>query len=736
MESSALTEVHRNCSKEREDCISSPGHKQHWQDDVALGALLKACTRQNDICRGFQLHAHIVKKALLQLNVFIGNALVHMYATSGALGKALQVFDDLLFRSVVSWNTLMVGYVHYGHNVEALECFLYMQDEGLTPDRFTFACMLSACGSIRAVEMGKDLHTEIVMNRLLENDTILGNALVNMYGKCGALDEAQNVFDKLPLRNEVSWTALITGFCLYRYNEETLKCFALMKHEGLVPDAVTFACILKACASIGSYEEGEAIHATILREGLLVNRSMIAIALVDMYAKCDAIPSAHFLLNEHCVQDIVSWNSLIVGCCQNGHGEDALDFFEQMEIAGLSPDAVTYACILKACASIGAAERGREMHAEIVRREFLQNDAVLGNALVDMYVKCGALASAQEIFDKLFVRDVATWTALLVGYYEAGNVEYALKCFERMKKEGLFPDAVTLSCILKACGSIGAIAKGRQVHAEIIRRALLKNACGVESALLEMYVSCGALSKAQLVLDEIPFPDVVSWNVLIAGYHQHGRGKDSIVCFEIMNCPPDSATYASVLKACGSIGALEKASEIHSEIIREGFLSKCSMLGSALIDTYAKCGVLGKAQEVFDRLPVRDIVCWTTLITAYSEHGDGERAFMYFERMIHEGLYPDAVTFSCIIKACSNMGEAEKGAFYFESMGSNYEINPSLEHLTCIVDLLGRSGHYDKAMALMEKVPATHHFYSWFALLGACRKSGNVNLGRLAFELV
>ncbi|KAH7289938.1 hypothetical protein KP509_30G024700 [Ceratopteris richardii] len=654
-----------------------------------------------------------------------------MYSSFGCFARAYQVFGQLTIRNVVSWNTMVAACVHHGFNEEALNFLQYMRDEKLIPDRFTFACSLTACGNLKAAERGRDLHKEVVALAISEDDTVLGNTLVTMYAKCGALDEAQKVFDQLPLRNEVSWTALITGYCDHDYGKEALKCLTLMRHEGLVPDIVTFACALKACASIGSSESGEVAHASILKEGLLGKNSALGAALVDMYAKCDELPKAHFLIKEVGFCDTAAWNALVGGYCQKGEGQEALYCFEQMDSQGISPDAVTYTCILKACASSRSVEKGQAVHAEVVRRDISCVDSVLGNALVHMYAKCGALGNAQEVFDELSSRDVTSWTSLLTGYCEIGRGELALKLFEMMTQEGIQPDEVALCCILNSCNRTKAIGMGQQLHAEIIRRGVLGNLDVLGSALVNMYINCGTLYKAQLVFDEIPSPDSILWNVLISGYIEHGHAKGAIRCFEIMNCPPDVVTYTTVLKACGIVGAILKGNGIHSEIARTELWSKYIALGSALVDMYAKCSEAQKAQEVFNNLPARDIVTFTALITAYSEQGKNEMVFMCFNQMIYAGFSPDAVTFSCLMKACSNVGESLMGMSLFESMCTYYNIMPSVEHHTCMVGLLSWAGCSDQAMTLMEKIPYPHH--SWFSLLSACHKLGNVNLARLAF---
>ena len=227
------------------------------------------------------------------------------------------------------------------------------------------------------------------------------------------------------------------------------------------------------------------------------------------------------------VQDVISWNTLISGYIQAGQCSEALDCMQRIYCECLSPDSVTFICILKACGTIGGTNKGKQIHDKIRRRGLLEKDITLGNALLDMYTRCGMLSRAQKVLEELSVRDVVCWSALITGYAQQGQGYMALNCFDWMQREGLSPNEVTLSCFLKACGSMGAIEKGEQIHAEIANNGLLEKNIVLATALVDMYAKCGALSKARKVHNELPVRTVASWNALIAGYAQEGQIKKS-----------------------------------------------------------------------------------------------------------------------------------------------------------------------------------------------------------------
>ncbi|KAH7366416.1 hypothetical protein KP509_18G077200 [Ceratopteris richardii] len=225
-----------------------------------------------------------------------------------------------------------------------------------------------------------------------------------------------------------------------------------------------------------------------------------------MYAKCGVLTKAAKVLNELPVRDVVSWSALI-------------------------SDAATFTSILKACANLRRADLGRLVHIEILRQGLLESNALLGTALVDMYAKCGMLAKAQDAHEVIqFSSNNASWNALISGFVQQGFGKQAFFFFEEMLQKGLIPNEITFSAILKACGSIGDHVKGQQIHNMIVHRGISLNHVVLGTALVDMYAKCGALKRAQRLLDELPAGNVVSWSALIAGFAQEGLWEDAVKC--------------------------------------------------------------------------------------------------------------------------------------------------------------------------------------------------------------
>ena len=503
-------------------------------------------------------------------------------------------------------------------------------------------------------------------------------------------------------------------------------------------DRVNLLDLIKLCGIRKNLSKVKEIHAKALDSGLIVNDAYIATALIRTYAKCGALEEALEVFERIPARNVVSWTALISGYVEHGLGHQALECFAKMRDEGVHPSAITYACLLKACGIVRFLDVGECLDIEIRKQGLLKKDVVLGTALVDMYSKCGALEKAQEVFDELLIRNVVTWNALITGYVRHGLGDEALRCFRRMRDEKVCsPNAMSYASILKACGMVNSLDIGQCIDADIRKEGLLEKDVVLGTALVDMYSKCGALEKAQEVLDQLPVRNVVTWSALIAGYVQNGIGDKALKCFRRMQdsgVRPDAVMYACVLKACGIVGSLEIGEDICTEVRRQGLLEKDVVLGTALVDMYSKCGDLEKAREVFECLPIRNVVSWSALIAGHAQSGQANAVLFLYKRMKAEGVIPNSVTFVVLLTACTHAGLVKEGEKLFHEMWATNHLHPMLEHYTCMIDLFCRAARMDKVNALLEKVSHSCHLPLFLTILGACIEWKNVKLGRWAFE--
>lgn len=358
-------------------------------------------------------------------------------------------------------------------------------------------------------------------------------------------------------------------------------------------------------------------------------------------------------------------------------------------------------------------------------------------SLINMCSKCGNLRDAVWLFDQSSNRDVVTFNAIIAGYVQHDYNREAFQLFYCMLEEGVKPDSVTYTSILKASSNLEEVDMGRLLHAYGIAFNIEQDAF-VGSALIDMYVKSGSIEDAQRVFDTFTKHNVVTWGALIVGYAQHGYGDKVLQLYLQMQrqcIVPNSTLHASVLMACSCNTLLTEGQLIHQSMVVGGNEAD-SIAGSALIDMYAKCGSLEDAAVVFRRLPKQTVGTWTALITGFAQHNDYISVVQLFNKMQREGLTPSSVTFTSLLSACSHMGLADEGCSYFDSAKEKCAILYTYEHFNCVIDLMGRSGRLNEAAVLLQTLPSRSNLSGWMSLLSHCRLHGDVGLGRRCLNTI
>ena len=375
------------------------------------------------------------------------------------------------------------------------------------------------------------------------------------------------------------------------------------------------------------------------------------------------------------------------------------------------------------------------MHALIYKHGF-DTDLFVASALLDMYAKCWCMFLAERVFDQMPHRNLVSWNSMIVGFLKNKLYDRAIGVFrEVLRQTSLGPDQVSFSSVLSACAAVVDSDFGKQVHGNAVKRGLVALVY-VKNSLVDMYCKCGLFDDANKLFYTDGDRDVVTWNVMIMGCINSECFDEACSYFRAMKrggMLPDEASYSSVLHACANIAALTQGSLIHSQILKTGHV-KDACVSSSLVTMYGKCGNLFDAYRVFEETEDCNVVCWTAMIAVCHQHGCANEAIELFEDMLKEGIVPEYITFVSVLAACSHTGQFEDGFKYFNSMTNIYNIKPGLEHYACMVDLLGRVGRLDEAWKFIESMLIKPDSSVWGALLGACGKYGNVEMGREVAE--
>ncbi|OAY80674.1 Pentatricopeptide repeat-containing protein [Ananas comosus] len=285
--------------------------------------------------------------------------------------------------------------------------------------------------------------------------------------------------------------------------------------------------------------------------------------------------------------------------------------------------------------------------------------------------------------------------------------------------------------LASSCADLSASKSGRILHAHSILSAFDSDRF-VQTALVVFYAKCGDLVVARKAFDRMPARNAVAWNAMISGYEQNGFGEKAIGVFREMRAAgeePDSATFVGLLSAVSQVGTLGLGRWVDS-YITERKMGVDVVLGTSLVNMYARCGLVRRAREVFDAVPQKNVITWTAMISGYGMHGYGRRAIELFHRMRNEGPQPNGVTFVAVLSACAHAGLVKEGREAFASMKMDYGLVPLVEHRVCMVDLYGRAGLLDDAMRFIrESIVGEPGPEVWTAMLGACKMHKDLTLG-------
>ncbi|KAK9270719.1 hypothetical protein L1049_026302 [Liquidambar formosana] len=298
---------------------------------------------------------------------------------------------------------------------------------------------------------------------------------------------------------------------------------------------------------------------------------------------------------------------------------------------------------------------GRQLHCAVVKKIF-KDDVFMGTSLVGMYARCGEILDSRKVFDGMRKRNTVTWTSIIAGYARNRLGEEAIRLFRVMKRRKIFVNNLTIVSILKACGSIGALLTGKEVHAQIVKNSIQSNIY-IGSTLVWLYCKCGEHSISSKLLQQMPLRDVVSWTAIISGCACLGHEHEALEFLKEMlgeGVEPNPFTYSSALKACANLEAILQGKLIHSSVNKTPASSNV-FVGSALINMYAKCGYISEATQVFDSMPERNLVSWKAMIVGYARNGLYQEALQLMYRMQAEGIKVDDYTLTTVLSACGDV---------------------------------------------------------------------------------
>ncbi|XP_010519672.1 PREDICTED: putative pentatricopeptide repeat-containing protein At1g68930 [Tarenaya hassleriana] len=545
----------------RHSIASSLNSITRHNEEATYTRLVLDCVRANDAHEAKRLQSHIESTSFEPSGTFLFNRLLHIYAKSGLVSYARDLFDKMPVRDVISWNALLAAYaragsvdklkevfdampvrdsVSYntvvsgfsgnGFYIEALEVFLRMQRDGFEPTVYSYVNGLTACSKLSDLRHGREIHAHILVRNLVGGNAFVLNALTDMYAKCGEVDTARWLFDRMVKRTLVSWNLMISGYLSNGQPEKCIDLFNKMRDSGLEPDEFTLSDVLGA------------------------------------YIDIRDLGKARNIFRMFKAKDKVCWTTMIKGYNQNGMEEEALAMFREMLLEGVKPDSFTISSVVASCANMASLHQGQVLHAKSAATG-VDTNLLVSSSLVNMYSKCGVTKDAWNVFLSLSVKNIVSWNSMIGGYAQNGEDLKALSLFEEMLRENLKPDNVTFVSLLSACNHAGLVEKGESYFNSMSGTYGLKPNLDHYACMIGIFGHSGNVKKAIDLINDMPYsPNSLIWSTLLSvcakkGDIEHGETAAKNL-FELE--PSNAGPYIVLSNMYAKAGRWEDVASVRS----------------------------------------------------------------------------------------------------------------------------------------------------------------------------
>lgn len=511
---------------------------------------------------------------------------------------------------------------------EAIGSFVDMLEKGFCPNEYCFAALIRACSNVDHVSTGRAVFGFVIKTGYFESDFCVGCALIDMFAKGSSdVEAAYEVFDRMPERNAVSWTLIIARLTQLDCAKEAIHLFLDMLLSGVEPDKFSFSSAMSACVKLRLLSFGQQLHSHIIRSGLALDPS-VGCSLVDMYAKCatdGAMDDSRKVFDHMSTYNVMAWTAIITGYVQSdGHDEEAIKFFCEMILSYVPPNHVTFSSILKACANLSDVLTGKQVHALAIKLG-LASVTCVGNSLINMYAESGRMEDSWRAFDFLFDKNLVAYDTIIDACTKNFDLEQAFDLFYDFKDMGFEATDFTFSSLLSGAASIGAIGKGEQIHAQLLKSGFESNLC-ISNALVSMYSSCGNIEAAFQVFNEMGNRNIITWTSMITGLSKYGYADRAIALFSEMlraGIRPNEITYVAVLSACSHAGLVTEGwRHFNSMYLNHGTAPRMEHY-ACIVDMLGRSGLLSDAFEVINSMPLKpNALIWRTFLGACRTHGN------------------------------------------------------------------------------------------------------------------
>ncbi|KAL5173986.1 Pentatricopeptide repeat-containing protein [Glycine soja] len=557
----------------------------------ALSQCLSSSTASLSQAR--QAHALI-----LRLNLFsdtqLTTSLLSFYANALSLSTpqlSLTLSSHLPHPTLFSFSSLIHAFARSHHFPHVLTTFSHLHPLRLIPDAFLLPSAIKSCASLRALDPGQQLHAFAAASGFL-TDSIVASSLTHMYLKCDRILDARKLFDRMPDRDVVVWSAMIAGYSRLGLVEEAKELFGEMRSGGVEPNLVSWNGMLAGFGNNGFYDEAVGMFRMMLVQGFWPDGSTVSCVLPAV----------------GCLEDVV------VGAQVHGY------VIKQ----GLGSDKFVVSAMLDMYGKCGCVKEMSRVFDEVEEMEIGSL-----NAFLTGLSRNGMVDTALEVFNKFkdqkMELNVVTWTSIIASCSQNGKDLEALELFRDMQAYGVEPNAVTIPSLIPACGNISALMHGKEIHCFSLRRGIFDDVY-VGSALIDMYAKCGRIQLARRCFDKMSALNLVSWNAVMKGYAMHGKAKETMEMFHMMlqsGQKPDLVTFTCVLSACAQNGLTEEGWRYYNSMSEEHGIEPKMEHYACLVTLLSRVGKLEEAYSIIKEMPFEPDACvWGALLSSCRVHNN------------------------------------------------------------------------------------------------------------------
>ncbi|CAL5406195.1 unnamed protein product [Camellia sinensis] len=524
-------------------------------------SLLQTSKTQHEVA---QLHSLSIKTNAFH-HPSISSRLLALYTDPkiNNLDYARSLFDRIEEPTLFSWNTMIKCYVENHRSHEALVLFNeLLSGSAFMPDDFTLPGVIKGCARLGAAEEGKQIHG-LVLKIGFGLDMYVQSSLVSMYSKCGEIDLAQKVFDKMEERDLVSWNSLMDGYARCGGIEIALELFDEMPER----DAVSWTVLVDGFSKSGKVDEARKVF------NRMPSRNLVSWnAMINGYMKSGDFNSARRLFDQMEFRNVITWNSMIAGYELNGQFTEALKLFQMMLNIGPMPTHATLVSAISAISGLALLSKGRWLHSYLVQNRF-ELDGVLGTSLIEMYSKCGSIESALSVFQAIPKKKLGHWTAIIVGLGIHGMASHALELFLEMRRARVRPHAITFIGVLNACNHAGLVDDGQRYF------DMMTNEYGIEptvehyGCLVDILCRAGHLEEAKNVIEMMPMKqNEVIWMSLLSGARNHRNIEiGEYAALRVIEMAPEAiGCYVLLSNMYAVAGQWDKVSQVRETMKKKG----------------------------------------------------------------------------------------------------------------------------------------------------------------------